>query len=131
MIKFIKSITIYDIIQLTFAVLLTMFLLSIFGCTSIQNAGNVASYQQTEEELINISDDDNLTPAQKIIIKHAAADLKDAQAQGKQTAKLREQVIKASEKAGAGKLVYNIMYFVAFLVAAFLGFKILKKFSLF
>lgn len=103
------------------------------SCSSIQPGGNkTASYQQTVTEIDDIiKHGDNLTPAQKIVLKHAAADLKDAQTAGKQSAKLQEKLIAASEKAGAGKLIYYIMYFVVFLVAAFMGFKILKKFSIF
>ena len=120
------------ILEILFYGIIVSVILFFVSCSSVQTGGEMkASYQQTEKEIQDILKDDNLTPAQKIVLKHAAADLKDAQAAQKQQARLQDQIIKASEKAGAGKLIYNIMYFVAFLVAAFLGFKILKKFSLF
>lgn len=120
------------ILEILFYGLIVSVILFFVSCSSVQTGGETkASYQQTEKEIQDILKDDNLTPAQKIVLKHAAADLKDAQSAAKQQSKLQDQVIKASEKAGAGKLVYNIMYFVVFLVAAYLGFKILKKFSLF
>lgn len=125
--------TIIDIIlKIIISGLVLAALLFITSCSTVQPGEKTASYQQTVTEIDDIiKHGDNLTPVQKIVLKHAAADLKDAQAAGKQTAKLQEKLISASEKAGAGKLIYYIMYFVAFLVAAFMGFKILKKFSIF
>lgn len=118
---------------LIFTLLVSLIVMPV-SCSSLKpiDGMKTASIEQTKKELEDIiKHGDNLTPAQKIVLKHAAADLKDAQSAAKQQSKLQDQVIKASEKAGAGKLVYNIMYFVVFLVAAYLGFKILKKFSLF
>lgn len=120
------------ILEILFYGLIVSVILFFVSCSSVQTGGGMkASYQQTEKEIQDILKDDNLTPAQKIVLKHAVADLKDAQAAQKQQARLQDQIIKASEKAGAGKLIYYIMYFVVFLVIAFMGFKILKKFSLF
>lgn len=133
-IGWIRSITMFDIIQFLFACVIAFGIVSLLSCSSIQTGGETkaASYHQSYTEIQDIlKHSDNLTPEQKVILKHAAADLKDAQTQSKQIAKLQTQIVKSSEKAGAGKLIYNIMYFVAFLVAAFLGFKIMKKFSIF
>lgn len=118
---------------LIFTLLVSLIVMPV-SCSSLKpiDGMKTASIEQTKKELEDIiKHGDNLTPAQKIVLQHAAADLKDAQATQKQAVKLQEQVIKASEKAGAGKLIYYIMYFVVFLVAAFLGFKIMRKFSLF
>ena len=120
------------LLEILFYVMIVSIIVFFVSCSSvpISDSGKTASYEQTKTEIDDIiKHGDNLTPAQKIVLKHAAANLKDAQVTQKQQTKLQEQIIKASEKAGAGKLVYYIMYFVAFLVASFLGFKILKKFS--
>lgn len=102
------------------------------SCSSVQTIKSADSIELTRNEIEDIlKHDENLTPAQKIVLKHAVADLKDAQTQSKQAVKLQDKVIESSEKAGAGKLVYNIMYFIIFLIIAFAGFKIMKKFSFF
>ena len=122
------------LLEILFYVLIVSIIVSVVSCSSIsvQPGGNekTASYHQTEKEIQNIlKGGGNLTPAQKIVLQHAAADLKDAEVQSRQQAKLQEKLISASEKAGAGKLVYYIMYFAAFLIAAFVGLKILRKFG--
>ena len=116
--------------------IIILFAIMIFfvSCSSVPITGDTKcqSYEQTGKEIQDIiKNGDNLKPEQILVLKHAAAELKDAQKQGKQVSELQNKLIKSSEKAGAGKLVYNIMYFVAFLVGAFLVFKILKKFSIF
>lgn len=129
----IKSV-LFILLQSVIAILIAWAMLTLLSCSSVPITGGekCASYQQTDKEINDIlKHGDNLTQAQRIVLQHASADLKDAQKQNKQTASLQTQLIKSSEKAGAGKLIYNIMYFAAFLVAAFLGFKLMKKFSLF
>ena len=121
------------ILEILFYVTIVSVILFFVSCSSIQTGGDMktASYQQTAKEIQEaLKDGDNLTPAQKIILAHAAADLKDAQTQSQQAAKLQDKLIIASEKAGAGKLIYYIMYFVGFLVLSFVGLKIMKRFGI-
>ena len=117
------------ILEILFYGLIVSIIVFMVSCSSVQTGGEKkASYQQTEKEIQDIlKDGDNLTPAQKIVLKHAAAELKDAQTQGKQNAELQNKLIKASEKAGAGKMVYAIGGFVVFIISAFVGMKILKR----
>lgn len=121
------------ILEILFYGLIVSIIVFMVSCSSVQTGGDIKcqSYEQTGKEIQDIlKDGDNLTPAQKIVLKHAAAELKDAQTQGKQNAELQNKLIKASEKAGAGKLIYYIMYFVGFLIFAFFGFKIMKRFGI-
>lgn len=122
------------ILEILFYGLIVSIILFFVSCSSVQTGGGdmkTASYQQTAKEIQEaLKHGDNLTPTQKIILAHAAADLKDAQTQSQQAAKLQDKLIKASEKAGAGKLIYYIMYFVGFLVLSFAGLKIMKRFGI-
>jgi t-SNARE complex subunit (syntaxin) len=97
----------------------------------INTGEKTASFIESEKELTDTLKDDNLTAVQKIIIKHAISDLKQAQATEKKAVELEKKVVASAEKAGAGKLIYTIIYFVAFLIVAFIGFKIMRKFSFF
>ena len=121
------------ILEIIFYGLIFSLVVFMCSCSSLQpEGGKAASLNQTKKELVDIiKDGDNLTPTQKVIIKHAIAELDDAKNQSAKIEKLQSQVIKTAEKAGAGKLIYYIMYFVVFLVGSFLIFKVLKKFSLF
>lgn len=136
-IKFFRSLTWSDLLQFIISVIIAVCLVSIFSCSSVQTSGGgvctkgLNSYSGTIDELKDILKHDPLTDKQKVIVNHAIDNLKDAKKQNTKTEKLQEQLIKSSEKAGAGKLVYNIMYFVIFLIVAFAGFKIMKKFSFF
>lgn len=97
----------------------------------INTGEKTASLQESEKELTDTLKDDNLTPVQKVIIKHAISDLKQAQATEKKAGELEKKVIASAEKAGAGKLTYTIIYFVVFLIVAYVVVKIGKKFGLF
>ena len=136
-IKFFRSLTWSDLLQFIISVIIAVCLVSIFSCSSVQTSGGgvctkgLNSYSGTIDELKDILKHDPLTDKQKVIVNHAIDNLKDAKKQNTKTEKLQEQLVKSSEKAGAGKLVYNIMYFVIFLIVAFAGFKIMKKFSFF
>ena len=97
------------ILEILFYAAIVGIIVFFVSCSSIPitDTGKTASYIQTGKEIEEIiKHGDNLTPAQKIVLQHAAADLKDAQAMQKQQVKLQEKLISASEKAGAGKLVY-------------------------
>lgn len=117
---------------LIFTLLVSLIVMPV-SCSSLKpiDGMKTASIEQTKKELEDIiKHGDNLTPAQKIVLQHAAADLKDAQAARKQQAKLQEQVIKASEKAGAGKMVYAIGGFIIFLIVMYIGNRALAIFKL-
>lgn len=119
------------LLEILFYCLIVSVIVFFVSCSSVQNIGEKsASYIESSKELDSIINNENITPVQKIILKHASEELKQAEAQNKQVTKLHEKLVASSEKAGAGKLVYYIMYFVVFLVATFLGFKILKKFGI-
>ena len=75
--------------------------------------------------------DNNLTPAQKIVLKHAKNQLAQAAQNEKKIEKLQNDLIKESKQAGAGKMVYTMIYFGVFLIIAYIVIKIGKKFGLF
>jgi len=95
------------------------------GCSTVQYKNE--SYDQTRSEIEDIiKHDTNLTDAQKIVLKHAAADLKTAQAQSKENAKLTTEIIKTSKSAGAGNLVYVMLGIIGAGIVAFIVSKIVK-----
>jgi len=100
------------------------------GCASVQYSGNKnLSYKESEKELTDTLKDDNLTAVQKIIIKHAISDLKQAEQTDKKAEQLQKEVVKKSEESGQGKAFNKIIGFIIFIIVSFLGFKIMKKFS--
>lgn len=120
-------------LEILFYIIVVGIIVFMVSCSSVPITGDnkCQSYKQTGKEIQDIiKNGDNLKPEQILVLKHAAAELKDAQKQGKQIAELQNKLIKSSEKAGAGKLVYYIMYFVVFLVAAFIGLKVMKRFGI-
>lgn len=101
------------------------------SCKSITTSNNL-EYKQTENDIDNIlKHDTNLTPAQKIVLKHAKNQLAQAAQNEKKIEKLQNDLIKESKQAGAGKMVYTIIYFVVFLIIAYVVIKVGKKFGLF
>lgn len=122
------------ILEILFYATVVSIIVFFVSCSSVQpGSGDMktASYQQTAKEIQEaLEHGDNLTPAQKIILAHAAADLKDAQTQSKQTAKLQDKLITASEKSGAGKFAYWILYVVLGGMILFLFNKIKRIFGL-
>lgn len=115
------------ILEVLFYAAIVSIIVFFVSCSSVQKTAykNTAGYQQTEKEIQDIlKHGDNLSPAQKIVLQHAAADLKDAQAVNKKAVQLQEKLITASEKAGAGKLIYWILYTVIGGMALFLFTKI-------
>jgi hypothetical protein len=86
-----------------------------------------SDYKETGQEIKNIlQHDQNLTPAQKIILKHAMTELDSAQKQSKQNSELQNKVIAESQRAGAGTLIYWIIGVIAFGISAFIISKIMK-----
>lgn len=77
-------------------------------------------------ELENMSKADNLTPEQKVIIKHAAVSLQQMTKESKEIEKLQKQVLSESKMAGAGKMAYVIIGAVVFAVIAMFVFKFVK-----
>ena len=118
------------ILEILFYATVVSIIVFFVSCSSVQpGSGDMktASYQQTAKEIQEaLEHGDNLTPAQKIILAHAAADLKDAQTQSQQAAKLQDKLITASEKAGAGKMIYALGGFIIFLIVIYIGNKALK-----
>ena len=110
------------LLEIIFYVAVVAVIVFMISCSSVQTLGNggiytkgLNSYSGTIDELKDILKHDQLTDKQKVIVNHAIDNLKDAKKQNTKTEKLQEQLIKSSEKAGAGKLIYNIMYFVAYI----------------
>ena len=77
-------------------------------------------------ELENMSKADNLTPEQKVILKHAAVNLKQAEKESKEIEKLQKQIVSESKLAGAGRMAYVIIGAAVFAVLAMFVFKFLK-----
>ena len=102
-----------------------IFILLIFlSCASPQYKSD---YQQTGQEISDIiTHDTNLTPTQKIVLKHAEIELKTAQAQEKQNGILENKLISESKRAGAGTLTYCIIGIMALGIAAFVVSKFVK-----
>lgn len=100
------------------------------GCSTLQK-NNIPESKQTVSEIDDIIKHDKLTDKQKVILQHAKTELQSAQQTASKNEELQNELIKESKLAGAGKMVYTVIYFVAFLIVAFIGFKILKKFGIF
>jgi len=100
------------------------------GCSTLQT--NTKEYNQTAKEIDDIiKHDNNLTDKQKVILQHAKIQIESASQTSKENDKLQQELVKESKLAGAGKMIYTLIYFVGFLIVAFITFKILKKFSIF
>lgn len=97
------------------------------GCATI-GENKSALYNVSADELDKISQSENLTPEQKVIIKHASINLKQAEKAENKVSELQEKLVKESKLAGAGKMIYTIIFFIAFCIISYIGFKILKRF---
>lgn len=100
--------------------------LVITGCAT--TTGDKSMYDISAEELEKISQSENLTPEQKVIIKHGFINLKQASKTEVKVQELQKQIVKESKLAGAGKMTYVLIGFVCFLAVMFVGLKFLKKF---
>lgn len=78
------------------------------------------------KELEDMSKADNLTPEQKVILKHAAVNLQQAEKESKEIEKLQKQIVSESKLAGAGRMAYVIIGAAVFAVLAMFVFKFLK-----
>ena len=104
--------------------LIILFFVLFTGCVSTQKNSDI---DLTGQELNRIESDANLTPEQKIIIKHAEASLRDAVVINKENSKLENKVISESKEAGAGTLIYWIIGAACLIVVMIFGMKAIKK----
>lgn len=95
--------------------------LFIVGCASVQPK---FQYNQTADELEQELRNDNLTPVQRVVIKHAIAELKGAAKMTEENAKLQKKLVAESKDAGAGVLVKWLIGLAFLIVAAFIVTKI-------
>ena len=93
------------------------------GCATIQPDKDL---KLSVEELNTMQKDPNLTPAQKIILKHAESGLKNAIQIQKENVILEKKVISESHKAGAGTLTYWLIGLAFLGIAAFIFSKVVK-----
>ena len=87
----------------------------------VKTSGNLSA-----KELEDMSKADNLTPEQKVILKHAAVNLQQAEKESKEIEKLQKQIVSESKLAGAGRMIYTIIGAAVFAVLAMFVFKFLK-----
>lgn len=87
-------------------IIIISLLLFVAGCSTVQYKND---YQQTAAELEQELKNDNLTPAQKVIIKHAITELKQAQNTDKKNDELQKQIVSDSKKSGAGTFAYILL----------------------
>lgn len=100
-------------------IIIISLLLFVAGCSTVQYKND---YQQTAAELEQELKNDNLTPVQKVIIRHAITGLQQAQKTDKENRELRNNLISESKKSGAGTFAYGlllvgIMGIIAFIIA--------------
>jgi hypothetical protein len=92
-----------------FILLCTIFLF-VAGCISLPTPiPKSADLDLTTKELQQVEKDKNLTEPQKIIIKHAIAQLQNAKKTEQENHKLTNKVIKDEKAAGVGKFMYWII----------------------
>jgi hypothetical protein len=107
------------------------FVCLVFGfvsCSTIQYS-NKSDYNQAAGELNDISKDDNLTPEQKVIIKHASTKLQAVEKIVKENEKLQQELVKESKQAGAGRMAYSVLIFLCLVVTAFIIKKMMGVFT--
>ena len=104
------------------------FLLFIASCSTLPVAPVTTSYKQSAKELKDIIKvDKTLSPVAKIVIKHAINDLENADKLQKDAENLEKKVISDSKEAGAGKLVYTLIYGGIGVFVLLVVLKIMKK----
>ena len=104
-----------------------MVIIGLIGCSAA--SVKKSEFEQTGQELKDIlKKDKNLTEAQKIVIKHAITNLKDASKTNKENADLQKKVISTAKDAGAGRMIYIILGVVGLGIIAFVVAKVMKVF---
>ena len=98
-----------------------IFLIFYTGCSTVQYK---SEYSQTAAELEQELKNDNLTPVQKVIIRHAITELKQAEKTDKKNEQLQNQVVSKSEKAGAGTIIYWLLGVCGLGIVAFIIVKV-------
>lgn len=91
------------------------------GCSTVQYK---SEYSQTAAELEQELKNDNLTPVQKVIIRHAITELKQAQKTDKENTVLNDRLISESKKSGAGTFAYGLLLVCGIGILAFIIAKI-------
>ena len=108
-----------------------LIILTVTGCMTTSGI-KTAEYKQTASEIEDIvKRDTNLTPMQKVVLKHAIVNLREAEKKDQEVIQLQKQVVSESKLAGAGKMVYVLIGFIIFLIVSVFGFRVMKKFSVF
>mgnify|MGYP001312384846 CR=1 FL=1 len=102
-------------------IIVLFILLFIVGCSTVQYK---SEYSQTASELEQELKNDNLTPVQKVIIKHAITELKQAQKTDKENTVLNDRLISESKKSGAGTFAYGLLLVCGLGIIAFIIVKI-------
>lgn len=107
--------------------MIVLLVLFVAGCAGVGVKTQKSDYSLTGEEIQDIlRHDKNLTPEQKIVLKHAAVELRNAQKQDIKNDQLQQQLVKESKQAGAGNLVYWIIGTVIFMGTVFVISKVLR-----
>ena len=102
------------------------------SCSTLQNSTiKTSESNQTANEIDDIIKHDKLTDKQKIVLTHARLQLLSVNEIDSQNRQLQSEFVKESKLAGAGKMVYTVIYFVGFFIVVFIGFKILKRIGIF
>ena len=103
-------------------------LILLFGlaCGSVTTK---SEFKQTAGEIQDIlKSDKNLTPVQRVILKHALVNLQDADKQSKEKEKLQDKLVSTSKDAGAGRIMYILCGVLALGIVAFVVSKFVKLF---
>ena len=102
-------------------IIIISLLLFLAGCSTVQYK---SEYSQTASELEQELKNNNLTPVQKVIIRHAITELKQAQKTDKENKELQNNLISESKKSGAGTFAYGLLVVGAMGIIAFIIAKI-------
>lgn len=88
-----------------------------------------SEFKQTAGEIQDIlKSDKNLTPEQKVILRHAVVNLQDADRQSREKEKLQDKLVSTSKDAGAGRMMYVLCAVLALGIVAFVISKFTKLF---
>ena len=98
-------------------IFIILLLIFIAGCSTVQYK---SEYSQTAAELEQELKNDNLTPVQKVIIRHAITELKQAQKTDKENDNLQNKLINESKKSGAGTFAYGLLLVCGISIIAFI-----------
>lgn len=105
-------------------IIIFIFLFLFFAsCSTIQKS----NYKESAGELQDLLKNKKLDETSKIVIKHAINDLNNADKTQKENTDLTKKVIKESKEAGAGNMIYTILYIGAGIFAGIIVLKVMKK----